>query len=242
MAGHSKWKNIQHTKGRADAARAKIFARLAREIMVVAKNSGASPETNPRLKLLIAKAREQNMPGDNIQRAIMRGSGQLDGVSYEELVYEGYGPGGVAIMVDVLTDNRNRAAGELRHTFDKYGGNLGESGSVSWIFERKGLLVIERNVYQHSEDEMLELALEAGADDLQTSQEAFEIITSPDAYIAVNDALKAAGFTFLLNEITMLPKNTVQLTNPEDMQKLEKLLEMLDNLDDVQNLYDNCAE
>lgn len=239
MAGHSKWANIKHTKGKADAARAKAFARLAKEIMVVARNGGPNPDANLRLKVLIAKAREQNMPNDNIQRAILRGSGQLEGVNYEELVYEGYGPCGVAVMLEVLTDNRNRTAGEIRHLFDKYGGNMGESGSVSWMFERKGMLVIDRSELDKSEDDMLEIAVEAGAEDMRVTEEAFEIVTDPDEFDAVHEALKEAGFSFLMSEVTQLPKNTIRLEDPEDIQKVEKLLEMLDNNDDVQNLYDN---
>ena len=239
MSGHSKWSNIKHSKGKADAAKAKIFARIAREIMVVAKNGGPNPDANLRLKILIGKAREQNMPNDNIQRAIMRGSGQLEGVVFEELLYEGYGPCGVAVMVEVLTDNRNRSAGEIRHLFDKYGGNLGETGSVSWIFERKGMLVVDRSDFDVSEDDMLEAALEAGAEDLRVNEEAYEIITAPDDYEAVHEALSEAGYRFLMSEITQLPKNTIRLDAAEDIQKIEKLLEMLDSNDDVQNIYDN---
>ena len=239
MSGHSKWANIKHSKGKADAAKAKVFARIAKEIMVVARNGGANPDANLRLKALITKAREQNMPNDNIQRAIQRGSGQLEGVSYEELVYEGYGPAGVAILLEALTDNRNRTAGELRHVFDKYGGNLGETGSVSWVFERKGLLVIDRSEYSGSEDDMLEMALEAGAEDLRVTLEAFEIVTAPEEFEVVESSLIKAGFSFLHHEITQLPKNTVVLTDPEEIQKVERLLEMLDNCDDVQNIYDN---
>ncbi|MCL2548643.1 MAG: YebC/PmpR family DNA-binding transcriptional regulator [Symbiobacteriaceae bacterium] len=239
MSGHSKWANIKHSKGKADAAKAKVFARIAKEIMVVARNGGANPDANLRLKALITKAREQNMPNENIQRAIQRGSGQLEGVSYEELVYEGYGPAGVAILLEALTDNRNRTAGELRHIFDKYGGNLGETGSVSWVFERKGLLVIDRSEYSGSEDDMLEMALEAGAEDLRVTLEAFEIVTAPEEFEVVESSLIKAGFSFLHHEITQLPKNTVVLTDPEEIQKVERLLEMLDNCDDVQNIYDN---
>ena len=239
MSGHSKWANIKRTKGKADAARGKIFARLAKEIMVVAKNGGGNPDGNLRLKVLIAKAKEQNMPNENIQRAILRGTGQMDGVNYEELVYEGYGPSGVAIMVEVLTDNRNRTAGEIRHIFDKYGGNLGDSGSVSWIFERKGLLVIDMADLKLSEDDLLELALEAGADDLKSNDETYEIITDPDSFEAVKEAMIAAGIELLANEITQLPKNTIHLDDPEVILKLEKLLDFLDNNDDVQNIYDN---
>ena len=239
MSGHSKWANIKHSKGRADAARAKAFARIAKELMVVARNGGPNPDGNLRLKALITKAREQNMPNENIQRAIQRGSGQLDGVTYEELVYEGYGPCGVAVLLEVLTDNRNRTAGELRHLFDKYGGNMAESGSVSWVFERKGMLVIDRAEFTKTEDEMLELALDAGAEDLRLTEEAFEIVTSPEDFEAVEASLVGEGFTFLMHEVTQIPKNTVKLENEEDIARVEKLLEMLDNCDDVQNIYDN---
>jgi len=239
VAGHSKWANIKHTKGKADAARAKAFARLAKEIMVVVRNGGANPEANLQLKALITKAREQNMPGDNIQRAILRGSGQLEGVNYEELVYEGYGPCGVAIMLSVLTDNRNRTAGEIRHLFDKYGGNMGESGSVSWVFQRKGLLVIDRLETTKSEDDILELALEAGAEDFRITEEAYEIVTAPDDFEAVDAALREAGLTFIIHEITQLANNTIKIADPADVARVEKLLEMLDNCEDVQNIYDN---
>ncbi|MCE5197160.1 MAG: YebC/PmpR family DNA-binding transcriptional regulator [Negativicutes bacterium] len=239
MSGHSKWANIKRTKGKVDAARGKAFAVISKEIIVAARTGGANPEFNAKLKALIQKAKESNMPNDNIQRAIQRGSGQTDGANYEELTYEGYAPGGVAIIVEVLTDNRNRAAGDIRHIFDKYGGNMGETGSVSWMFQRKGLLVIDREEFGLSEDEMLMQVLDAGGDDLQTTEDSFEIYTSADDFERVKEALEAAQFTFLLAEITQIPNSKIEV-DAEQLPKLKKLLAMMEECDDVQNVYDNA--
>ena len=239
MSGHSKWANIKRAKGKVDAARGKTFAVISKEIIVAARTSGANPEFNAKLKALIQKAKESNMPNDNIQRAILRGSGQIDGANYEELTYEGYAPGGVAIIVEVLTDNRNRAAGDIRHVFDKYGGNMGETGSVGWMFQKKGLLVIDREEFEFSEDEMLLQVLEAGGDDMQTTDDSFEIYTSFDDFEQVKEALEAAKFAFLVAEITQIPSSKIEV-DAEQLPKLKKLLAMMEECDDVQNVYDNA--
>lgn len=239
MAGHSKWSNIKHAKGRADAARSKLFARITKEIILAAKDGGPNPDYNVKLKQAIAKAKDNNMPNDNINRAILRGSGQLEGVNYEELLYEGYGPGGIAIMVEVITDNRNRTAGEMRHIFDKYGGNLGETGSVGWMFQRKGVLVIDKEEYPElTEDEIMLDALEAGAEDLVDDEEVFEIYTSQGDFDQVREAL-AEKYKFLVAEISNIPDNTLEVEE-ENLDMLKKLLFFLNDNDDVQNVYDNA--
>ncbi|NLN84370.1 MAG: YebC/PmpR family DNA-binding transcriptional regulator [Firmicutes bacterium] len=239
MAGHSKWSNIKHAKGRADAARSKLFARITKEIILAAKDGGPNPDYNVKLKQAIAKAKDNNMPNDNINRAILRGSGQLEGVNYEELLYEGYGPGGIAIMVEVITDNRNRTAGEMRHIFDKYGGNLGETGSVGWMFQRKGVLVIDKEEYPElTEDEIMLDALEAGAEDLVDDEEVFEIYTGQGDFDQVREVL-AEKYKFLVAEISNIPDNTLEVEE-ENLDMLKKLLFFLNDNDDVQNVYDNA--
>ncbi len=239
MSGHSKWANIKHTKGKADAQRGKIFTRLTKEIMVAAKSGGANPDANLKLKSIILKAREANMPSDTINRAIQKGAGLLDGATYEELTYEGYGPGGIAVMVDLLTDNRNRTAGEIRHIFDRNGGNLGETGSVGWIFEKKGLIVVDREEVTLGEDDMMMIALEAGAEDMKVNDDSYEIVTSPDDFEAVKEAIAAQQIKTAASELTKLPKNMVEVSG-DNAAKVQKLLDMLDDHDDVQNLYDNA--
>ncbi|SMO38323.1 YebC/PmpR family DNA-binding transcriptional regulator [Melghirimyces algeriensis] len=238
MAGHSKWKNIQHRKGRQDALRGKLFAKLSREIMVAAREGGGDPDQNQRLRLAISKARSQNMPNDNIERAIKRGTGEEAGGNYESVTYEGYGPGGVAVMVEALTDNRNRTAADLRHLFSKSGGNLGESGCVAWMFDRKGLLVVDRKTVDLDEEDMLLQALEAGAEDLETGADTFEVITSPDQFEDVKHALEKEKFSFTASEVTMVPQNTVKLTG-DHVSKILQLMEALEDHDDVQNVYAN---
>ncbi len=239
MSGHSKWANIKHTKGKADAQRGKLFTRITKELMVAARSGGPNPDANLKLKSVIVKAREVNMPSDTINRAIQKGAGLLDGVNYEELTYEGYGPGGIAVMLDLLTDNRNRTAGEIRHIFDRNGGNLGETGSVGWMFEKKGLIVIDREEVTIGEDDMMMIALEAGAEDMKVNEDSYEIVTSPDDFEVVKEAIIAQNIKTAATEVTKLPKNTVEVTG-ETAAKVQKLLDMLDDHDDVQNLYDNA--
>lgn len=237
MAGHSKWANIKHRKAAQDAKRGQMFTKLARQITVAVKEGGPDPEMNFRLRLAIDKARSVNMPNDNIERAIARGVGGQDGDNYEEIVYEGYGPNGVAIMMDVLTDNRNRTAGDVRHVLSKYGGNLGESGCVAWMFNKKGLIVIEKNE-RIDEDELMMAALEAGAEDIEAETDVFKIETDPSSFSEVKEALAEAGYEFLVAEVSMVPQNSVPISE-EESDKIEKLIEALEELDDVQQVYTN---
>ena len=234
MAGHSKWANIKYRKANTDAKRGKIFSRLIKEITVATRISGSDINSNPRLRLAITKAREQNMPGDTIDRAIKRGSGELDGAQYEEVRYEGYGVAGVPFIVDCLTDNRTRTAGEIRHTFSKYGGNLGTDGSVLYLFKHCGVIILES---VSDENAVYELAIDAGADDIRTMEDAnIEINTNPENYHKVVDALTNANINPVYNELTMKALNDIELDN-QDFQRIEKLYDALENLDDVQNVY-----
>ncbi|NLJ80543.1 MAG: YebC/PmpR family DNA-binding transcriptional regulator [Firmicutes bacterium] len=236
MAGHSKWSNIKRKKAKEDAKRGQIFTKMGRQITVATKEGGPDPETNFRLRLAIDAARAVNMPNDNIERAIARGVGGLDGASFSEIFYEGYGPNGVAILLYTLTDNRNRTAGELRHRFAKYGGNLGESGCVAWMFERKGLLVVERSGID--EDEVMLLALEAGAEDVLTEGDVIEIITAPSEFGEVKENLEEQGLQFLGAEISFVPHNVVEITSAQE-ESVEKLIESFEELDEVQEVYSN---
>jgi YebC/PmpR family DNA-binding regulatory protein len=239
MAGHSKWKNIMHRKGRQDALRGKLFAKLAREIYVAARMGDKDPANNQRLRLAIAKARAQNMPNDNIERAIKKAAGGADARDYEAITYEGYGPGGVAVMVEALTDNRNRTAADIRHIFSKRGGNLGEAGCVSWMFQRKGVLVIDREAAGgKDEEELLMLALESGADDFESGEKGYEIITSPEAFEEVKQALEGEGVTFSTAEVTFVPENKVEVKG-EAVKDILSLIDALEEHDDVQNVYAN---
>ncbi|RKD34671.1 YebC/PmpR family DNA-binding transcriptional regulator [Thermohalobacter berrensis] len=238
MAGHSKWANIKHRKGRQDAKRAKIFTKLARAITVAAREGGADPEYNTALKNAIEKAKAQNMPNDNIERAIKKGSGELEGVNYEEITYEGYGPGGIAVLVEGLTDNKNRTAADVRHYFSKFGGNLGANGCVSWMFDRKGILLIDKKDEIDEEELMME-AIEAGAEDFNTEDEYYEIITTPEDFSEVRDNLKEAGYTFSTAELTYIPQNTQELSDEGDIKNMSKLIDALEDNDDVQNVYHN---
>lgn len=238
MAGHSKWSNIKHKKGKEDAKRAKEFTKLGRSIMVAAREGGPDPEYNPALKAAIEKAKAANMPNDNIERAIKRGSGELEGSNFEEIVYEGYGPGGIAVFVSCLTDNRNRTASEVRHAFDKYGGNLGQTGCVSFMFDRKGLLVIDKKESIDEEELMLQ-AIDLGAEDFNSEDDFYEIITSPENFNQVRDALSSNGYEFSMAELAFLPQNTSELKDEEDIKNMVKLIEMLEDNDDVQNVYHN---
>ncbi|MEW6276435.1 MAG: YebC/PmpR family DNA-binding transcriptional regulator [Bacillota bacterium] len=237
MSGHSKWANIKRKKARMDAQRGKIFTRLAREIIVAARLGGADPEANPRLKAAIQRAKEANIPNENIQRAIQRGVGEPGGTGYEEVFYEGYGPGGVAIMLKILTDNRHRTASEVRYLFSRNGGNLGEAGCVSWMFARKGLIIIDKEEFS-DEDALLLLALEAGAEDVKTEKDSFEIITSAEDFEQVKSALDARGIPVAEAQVTMLPAGTVKMTEKE-AEPVIRLIDALEDHDDVQEVYAN---
>lgn len=240
MSGHSKWHNIANKKGKTDAQRAKVFTKMAREIIVVVKEGGANPASNSRLADVIAKAKAANVPNDNIERAIKKAAGAEDSSAYESLVYEGYGPGGVAVVVDCLTDNRNRTAASLRHYFDKFGGNLGATNSVMWQFKQCGLLVIDKEGVD--EDELMLCALDSGADDFNAEGEAFEITTAPEQFSAVRVALEDAGYTFLTAEVTRIADNEVTLTDEKERFKMQLLLDALEDDDDVQEVAHNWAE
>lgn len=236
MAGHSKWHNIRLRKGKQDAERGKLFTRLAREIIVAAREGGGNPDANPRLRMAIQKARDAHMPQENIKRAIQRGTGEIAGAAYEEVVYEGYAPGGVAVMVECLTDNRNRTVSEVRAAFSKCGGNLGESGCVSWMFKPRGIIRIPKHA--GDEDTVLAAALDAGADDMTTEEEFYEVYTEPEDLHQVREAIEQAGLPIENAEITMVPTTTVHVEGKEAQQVL-RLMDMLDELDDVQQVYAN---
>jgi YebC/PmpR family DNA-binding regulatory protein len=235
MSGHSKWATIKHKKGAADAKRGKIFTQLIKEITIAAK-SGGDPDGNPRLRTAILAAKAENMPGDNIKRAIQRGTGELPGLQYEEITFEGYGPGGVALIAEVLTDNRNRAVSEVRHAFSKNGGNLGESNSVRFMFSKKGLISVPKAAAD--EDKLMDIVLEAGGDDLSDEGESWEIITEPGAYPAVLEAIQKAKIETELSEVTMLASTYTKLEGTQANQMI-RLLETLEDLDDVQHVYSN---
>lgn len=237
MAGHSKWANIKHKKEKTDAQKGKLFTKLGREIAVAVKEGGSNPETNPRLRDAIAKAKAANMPSENIMRTIKKAAGELETVNYEEVMYEGYGPHGVAIIVEALTDNRNRTASDVRHIFERHGGNLGAAGCVAWMFDRKGLLVIEKNG-NINEEELMMQALEAGAEDISDEGEVFEIITAPSDFSEVREQLEKAGYSFVTAEIAMIPQNYVEL-DEEAANKVMNLIEKLEDHDDVQNVFTN---
>ena len=241
MSGHSKWHNIQKTKGAADAKRSQIFTKIAREMIVAVKQGGSGdPNNNSRLATVIAKAKAANMPNDNIKRTIDKALGAGNTDNYENVVYEGYGPCGVAVIVEALTDNRNRTAPEVRHYFDKYGGNLGATGCVSWSFDRKGVIVIERE--DLDEDTVMMDALDAGADDMKADEDCFEITTSPEAFGDVLAKLEEKGYTFASAGVDMVPQNYVKLEKEEDIKNMEKLIDMLEENDDVQNVYHNWEQ
>ena len=238
MAGHSKWNNIKNKKGKEDAKRGKVFTKLGRYIMVAAKEGGGDPDYNPALKAAIEKAKAENMPNDNIERAVKKGSGELGADNFEEVIYEGYGPGGVAIFAACLTDNRNRTAPDVRHAFDKYRGNLGQDGCVTFMFDRKGIIAIER-ADKIDEDELTMLAIELGAEDFTAEDEGYEILTAPEDFATVRDGLKEAGYEFAMVEITYIPQNTIELTDEAELKDMENLIDMLEDLDDVQEVYHN---
>ena len=237
MSGHSKWSTIKHKKGAADAKRGKIFTKIIKEITLAARLGGGDPEGNPRLRQAVLAAKAENMPKDNIDKAIKKGSGELEGAAaYEEVTYEGYGPGGVAVLVEVMTDNKNRTVSEIRHIFSKHGGNLGENGCVSWIFEKKGNIVFNKN--DVDEDALMELVLEAGGEDVVEQESEYEVITDPSAFEAVREAIEKAGLTYVMAEIGMIPQNTVKMDEKKAEQML-KLMEKMEDNDDVQHVYAN---
>lgn len=237
MSGHSKWNNIKRKKEKTDAAKAKIFTKIGREISVIVKAGGPNPQENSKLKDAIAKAKANNVPNDNIERIIKKAAGEGGANEYEELIYEGYGPCGVAVVVETLTDNRNRTAGEMRHYFDKCGGNLGQSGSVMFMFDRKGVIVIEGEGLD--EDTVMEDALNAGADDFSFDGDVFEITTEPNDLGAVRDALEEKGYSFLSAEVQYIPQTTTAIDDPDLQAKMEKLIDMLEENDDVQEIWHN---
>ncbi len=241
MSGHSKWANIKIKKGKTDAQRGKAFTKLGREIAIAVKQGGANPDSNSRLKDVVAKAKAANMPNDNIARSIKKAAGEGDGANYEEITYEGYGPGGVAVIVEAATDNRNRTAGDIRHYFDKFGGNLGQSGSVSFMFNKKGIILIEKAAKISEDDLMLE-ALEAGAEDVKSEDEYYEITTDPNSFSAVREALESKGYEFVEAEVSMIPTVMAQLTEAKQIEMMDKLIENLEDMDDVQNVYHNWEQ
>ena len=236
MSGHSKWHTIKHKKGAADARRGRVFTRIIKELTVAARNGGGDPDTNPRLRTVVADAKAVNMPAENIKRAIQRGTGELPGVSYEETTYEGYGPGGAALIVECLTDNRNRTVGELRHLLTKHNGNLGETNSVAWMFSKKGYIVVPKSAAD--EEMLLNAVLEAGGDDLRDDEDSWEIISEPAAFEAVRDAVKALGVEPASAEVAMLPQNYVKLEG-KDASQMVRLMEALEEHDDVQHVWSN---
>ena len=238
MSGHSKWANIKHKKGKADALRGKITTKISREITIAVRMGGADPTGNMKLKLALSKAKANNIPKDNIQRAIQKGAGALEGQSFEEITYEGYGPAGVAMMVSCLTDNRNRTAADVRHVFSKYGGNLGATGCVGYMFQQKGVFAVSKETGVE-EDDLMMIALEAGAEDIKNEEEGFEIVTTPDAFDDVEKALADAGIEVEMAEITMIPDTMAELS-AEDAERVQKMLDVLEDLDDVQDVYHNA--
>ncbi len=243
MSGHSKFANIKHKKEKNDAAKGKIFTMIGREIAVAVKAGGPDPANNGKLRDVIAKAKSNNMPNDTIERSIKKAAGPGDGVEYENITYEGYGPNGVAIIVEVLTDNRNRAAANVRNAFTKGGGNMGTSGCVSFMFDDKGLIVVDKEeVEGMDEDELMMMAIEAGAEDFAVEEDSYEITTSPDDFSAVREALEANNIPMASAEVTKIPQTYTTLTNEDDIKKMNKLLDLLDDDDDVQNVYHNMEE
>ena len=238
MSGHSKWANIKHKKGKADALRGKITTKISREITIAVRMGGADPTGNMKLKLALSKAKANNIPKDNIQRAIQKGAGALEGQSFEEITYEGYGPAGVAMMVSCLTDNRNRTAADVRHVFSKYGGNLGATGCVGYMFQQKGVFAVSKETGVE-EDDLMMVALEAGAEDIKNEEEGFEIVTTPDTFDDVEKALADAGIEVEMAEITMIPDTMAELS-AEEAERVQKMLDVLEDLDDVQDVYHNA--
>lgn len=242
MSGHSKWNNIKNKKEKSDAQRAKIFTKIGRELAVIVRQGGPNPDSNSRLRDAIAKARANNMPNDNINRCIAKAAGEGSGDDYEEITYEGYGPSGVALIVETLTNNRNRTAGDMRHYFDKYGGNLGTNGCVSYMFDQKGVIVIDNSEEELDEDAVMMDALDCGAEDFNADENMFEILTDPGSFSTVREALEAKGYKFAQAEIQMVPQTMVTLSDEDDLKNMNKLIDMLEDNDDVQNVYHNWDE
>jgi YebC/PmpR family DNA-binding regulatory protein len=236
MSGHSKWSSIKHKKGAADAKRGKIFSRLIKEVTVAARMGGGDPNGNPRLRTAIQAAKAENMPKDNITRAIKKGTGELEGASYEEVNYEGYGPGGVAMLIDCLTDNKNRTVADIKHLFDRHGGNLGEPGCVAWMFEKKGLIVFDKD--QVDEENLINIALETGAEDVKDSETEFEVVMEPPEFEAVKKAFDNAGLKYTLAEVSMIPQNTVKIEGKQANQMLN-LMDALEDHEDIAHVYAN---
>lgn len=240
MSGHNKWSTIKQKKGKNDAARAKIFTKIGRELIVAVKEGGsADPSLNAKLRDVIAKAKANNVPNDNIERIIKKAAGDSDSANYESVTYEGYGPNGIAVIVEALTDNRNRTAGEVRHYFDKFGGNMGTQGCVTFMFEKKGVLVIEREELEADEDKVMEDALEAGASDFEADEDIFTIYTEPSDFSAIRDDLTNAGYTFASAEVEMVPNNYTKLDDEESKTNMQKMLDMFEDNDDIQNVWHN---
>jgi YebC/PmpR family DNA-binding regulatory protein len=237
MSGHSKWSSIKHKKAATDAKRGKIFTKLIKEITVAARMGGGDPEANSRLRTAIQAAKSENMPKDNIERAVKKGTGELEGVNYEESVYEGYGPGGAAVLIESLTDNKNRTVADIRHIFSKAGGNMGESGCVAWMFDKKGYIAVENKAVE--EDALMEAALDAGAEDIREDDSNYEIITAPEDFEAVKTAIDGASIPYLVAEVTMLPQSTTFLKGKE-AEQMVRLMEALEDCDDVQKVYTNA--
>lgn len=237
MSGHSKWSTIKHKKGAADAKRGKIFTKLIKEITVAARMGGGDPESNPRLRRAVNDAKSQNMPKDNLERAIKKGTGELEGVEYEEIVYEGYGPGGVAVLVECLTDNRNRTIADVRYIFSKAGGNIGTDGCVSWMFDKKGLISVDKE--KSDEDTLMEIALEAGAEDVKDEGDCFEVITDPADFETVKEAIDNASIEYEVAEITMIPQTQTRVEG-KDAEQMIKFMNAMDDCDDIQKFYSNA--
>lgn len=242
MSGHSKWSNIKHRKEAQDAARGKIFTRIGKEIAIAVKEGGADPSANNKLKTIIAKAKASNMPNDTIDKAIKKAANDKDGANYDAISYEGYGPSGVAVIVETLTDNKNRTAANVRHAFTKIGGNMGTTGCVSYMFDKKGEILIEKENCSMSEDDLMMLVLDAGAEDFSSDEEGYEILTSENDFTSVTNVLEENNITCASAEVKMIPQTMTKLTSEEDIKKMEKMLELLDEDDDVQNVYHNWDE
>jgi len=238
MSGHSKWANIKHKKGAADARRGKIFTRLIKEITVAARMGGGDPDGNPRLRSAIANARSENMPKDNVARAIKKGTGEIEGEVYDEILYEGYGPGGIAVLVECMSDNRNRTVAEVRHAFSKSNGNLGESGCVAYMFDKKGMIYVDKSTT--TEEELMDLAIDAGADDVEEDGDQFLVVTAPEDLDDVRESLEKAGVKIAEASLTMVPQNTIAVTEEKKAKALLRLLQTLEDNEDVQNVHANC--
>ncbi len=237
MSGHSKWANIKHKKGATDAKRGKVFTRLIKEITVAAGMGGGDPDGNPRLRSAIATARSENMPKDNIARAIKKGTGEIEGEIYDEILYEGYGPGGIAVLVECMTDNRNRTVADIRHYFSKSGGNLGEAGCVAYMFDKKGVILVDKSTT--TEDELMDIALEAGADDVVEEDEHFQVVTAPEDFDEVREGLEKGGIIFIEASLTMIPQTIIEVTEEKPAKALLRLLDSIEGHDDVQNVHAN---